>query len=644
MSSSAPPTTTSTRPCERLKIDLDLMADAHFTVIRVGESVWSTWEPENGLFDLDWLQPVLDGAHARGISVVLGTPTYAVPPWLARHYPEIAGERATGQRIGWGARQEVDFTHPAFRFHAERVIRKIVARYADHPAVIGFQVDNEPGIELLHNHGVFQRFVDHLRHRYGDVETLNTRVGPGLLVASPVHLGRPVDARRQRPTAVRTSPGVASRRTQTTEFIDWQADIVREYARPDQFVTTCLSYEPPGGGRRGPDRDARRHRRQPLLRHAGRPRPARPRPNAGPQAGRPTGTWALYLSADRMFSSRQEPFLVTETNAQSIGYPWDNRPGLRRPVAAGRLGARLPRRTHDRVLALAHAALRRRDVLGRRPAAQRPAGPDVPGDRRGSAPSWTAAGEARRRAHPGRRRHHAVLHCRASGCMQAYPPLAPPDGGAGSTRVPRASSTPSTAARSTPGCQVRILHAGQVTAGERGNTRRRTHPVLVVPGLYIADDATLDWLADYADAGGHLVLGPRTGYADDEARARAEVAARTLAEAAGAWYDEFSNLEHDLPVRPRTAPRCGLPDGRDGDPLGRRPACRRRRRPRQLRPPALRPLAGGHHPSPRRRPGHLRRHRTVTHLRRSPLSMGRTRHIPVAEHPALGDMYRRDRT
>src|SRR5690348_17883447 len=87
------------------------MEEAGFSVIRVGESVWSTWEPENGVFDLEWLQPVLDGAQERGISVVLGTPTYAVPPWLVRLYPEIAGERRTGERIPWGARQEVDFTH-----------------------------------------------------------------------------------------------------------------------------------------------------------------------------------------------------------------------------------------------------------------------------------------------------------------------------------------------------------------------------------------------------------------------------------------------------------------------------------------------------------------------------------------------------
>ena len=126
-------------PAELLKTDLDLMAEARFSVIRVGESVWSTWEPDDGHFDLDWLQPTLDGAHERGIGVVLGTPTYAVPPWLARLYPEIAGEAATGQRMGWGARQEMDFTHPAFRFYAERIIHKILERYADRVAELTHQ-------------------------------------------------------------------------------------------------------------------------------------------------------------------------------------------------------------------------------------------------------------------------------------------------------------------------------------------------------------------------------------------------------------------------------------------------------------------------------------------------------------------------
>ena len=144
-------------------------------------------------------------------SVILGTPTYAAPPWLARRYPEIAGETGTGQRMPWGGRQEIDYTHPAFKFHAERVIRKILGRYADHPAVIGFQVDNEPGMLLFHNHGVFQRFVDELRQTYGDVDDAERGVGARLLVAQAQHLGGSVDARTATGSRSTTWPGGPSR-------------------------------------------------------------------------------------------------------------------------------------------------------------------------------------------------------------------------------------------------------------------------------------------------------------------------------------------------------------------------------------------------------------------------------------------------
>ena len=107
----------------------------------------------------------------------------------------------------WGGRQEIDYTHPAFLFHAERVVRAVVERYAEHPAVIGFQVDNEPGLLLFHNHGVFQRFVDELRQTYGDVEALNEAWGLVYWSHRLSHLGRPVAPGRQLPAAVR--PGLA---------------------------------------------------------------------------------------------------------------------------------------------------------------------------------------------------------------------------------------------------------------------------------------------------------------------------------------------------------------------------------------------------------------------------------------------------
>ena len=55
----------------------------------------------------------------------------------------VAAESATGQRVGWGSRQEIDITHPAFLFHAERVVRAIAARYAGHPAVRMWHIGNE---------------------------------------------------------------------------------------------------------------------------------------------------------------------------------------------------------------------------------------------------------------------------------------------------------------------------------------------------------------------------------------------------------------------------------------------------------------------------------------------------------------------
>ena len=307
----------------RLEKDLDLMVEAGFSVIRVGESVWSTWQPENGRFDLDWLQPVLDGAHERGIKVVLGTPTYAVPMWLARLYPEINVVRKDGREMGWGARQEIDYTHPAFLFHSERVIRAVTARYAGHPAVVGFQVDNEPGNEIFYNRQVFERFVDHLRGTYGTVERLNEEWG---LTYWSHRLSSWADLWTPSGNA-QPQYALAWRRFQaqlTTDFIGWQADVVREYAREDQFVTTCISYERPTVQDDALTRELDVTAGNPYYRM--RDHLTLPPSVDDDQAWMTTGTWSLYATADRMYSSKQAPFLVTETNAQAIGGPWLNEP------------------------------------------------------------------------------------------------------------------------------------------------------------------------------------------------------------------------------------------------------------------------------------------------------------------------------
>jgi len=542
------------QPTERLYTDLDQMADAGFTVIRVGESVWSTWEPENGRFDLEWLQPVLDGAHEREIAVILGTPTYAVPPWLARQYPEIAGERSTGRPIGWGARQEVDFTHPAFRHHAERVIRRVVDRYARHPAVIGFQVDNEPGLELLHNHGVFQRFVDDLRQTYGSVEKLNREWG---LVYWSHRLSTWSDLWRPDGNA-QPQYELAWRRfqsRQTDEFIAWQAGIVREYAGADQFVTTCIAYDRPAldDHTLTESLDVTAGNAYYVMQDA----LALPDTRDRTQTWTTDGTWALYLSADRMYSSRQEPFLVTETNASSIGFSWDSRPaydGQWRQAAWALVarGARMIEYWHWHTLHFGTETY----WGGVLPHSGRPGRTYRELARLGG--EFKAAGELVAGLEPDAD-VALVFSVPSRWIMQKYPALSHPDG-TPDERAYQGLVEPFYRGAFDAGLQVRILHADRLGAGLVVEDAVRRYPVLVAAGLYLTDDDTLDWLRDYALAGGHLILGPRTGYADQEARARTDRMPARLADTAGVWYDEFSNIHAPIEVTAAEPGTFTIPD------------------------------------------------------------------------------------
>lgn len=524
----------------RLEEDLDLMVKALFSVIRVGESVWSTWEPENGRFDLEWIAPILDGAHERGLKVILGTPTYAAPMWLARLYPEINVELTTGSRMGWGQRQEIDYSHPAFLFHAERLVRRILERHAGHPAIIGFQVDNEPGFHVIHNEQVFQRFVDHLRHKYGTVEAINREWGLTYWshnLSTWADLWRP-DANLQ------PQYDLAWRRFQaelTTGFVSWQSDVVREYANQDQFITCDLSYD-----RQTVDDEQ-------LLRGLDigganlyyRMQDGLALPGAEPmeQGWTTTGVPALYWSADRAFASRQAPFLVMETNAQAISHQWQNEPaydGQWRQAAWALIsrGASMIEywHWHTNVYGtetywggvLPHSlrpgrVYRQLARLGEEISRAGRTIVDLEPDHDvlflySHDSKWSLAENPQiggyRGADP--RGYHRILEGFHDGAFHA-------------------------------GLQSRIVHPAQLTASDPYSVARRS-PVLVVAGYVVSDDNTLAWLRTYVAAGGHLLLGPRSGYEDVEGRARTQTQPACFADLAGAWYDEFSTLDAEVPV------------------------------------------------------------------------------------------------
>ena len=163
--------------------------------------------------------------------------------------------------------------------------------------------------------------------------------------------------------------------------------------------------------------------------------------------------------------------------------------------------------------------------------------------------------------------------------MQKYPPLVGTPTAARTPRRTTASSTPSTAARSTPaGRCASSTPASCTTRAASGPAWRRSRP----------RDGTRSWSSRrctspttrrstgsraYAEAGGHLVLGPRTGYADHEARARTEPARRTARRGRRRPVRRVQQPQRTTSrSRPRRTGRSTCRERRDGDPLGRRPA------------------------------------------------------------------------
>ena len=99
-------------PYERLDQDVRLMKEAGLNVVRMGESTWSLWEPEDGKFEYAWMDRVVDAMGKAGIKVIMGTPTYSIPTWLYHEHPEVLARPLGGKPTFYGMRQNMDISNP----------------------------------------------------------------------------------------------------------------------------------------------------------------------------------------------------------------------------------------------------------------------------------------------------------------------------------------------------------------------------------------------------------------------------------------------------------------------------------------------------------------------------------------------------
>jgi len=159
---------------EKIKKDIELMKAAGLNVVRLGHLAWDSYEPSEGKFDFEWFDTVMDEMNEAGIKVILDIAIRPAPIWLHHKFPSIDIVDAGGDVLYPNHRYMEDIGDPNYQKYALRFTDAISKRYANHPALLAFGIDNESGDgRISYSETARQRFIEWLKTRYSNLENLN---------------------------------------------------------------------------------------------------------------------------------------------------------------------------------------------------------------------------------------------------------------------------------------------------------------------------------------------------------------------------------------------------------------------------------------------------------------------------------------
>lgn len=159
--------------------DVRLMKKAGVNTVALAIFSWDRIQPQENRWDFGWLDRIIDKLGKAGIATDLASATATAPLWLYESHPEVLPRDKYGHPVNAGSRQSWSPTSPVFKEYALTLCRKLAERYGTNPYVTAWHMGNEYGWNNREDYSdnALEAFRAWCRRKYGTIDALNQAWG-----------------------------------------------------------------------------------------------------------------------------------------------------------------------------------------------------------------------------------------------------------------------------------------------------------------------------------------------------------------------------------------------------------------------------------------------------------------------------------